>query len=86
MKTIQELMELVNQTIIANASIDKVSSSDMFIRYSPHVNRISMQFYLTGWKQNMDSANIDSCDVSLHSQDDIQEAYWFIHNRKKHIF
>ena len=84
MKTIQELMELVNQTIIANASLDKVSNSDMFIRYSAHVNRLSMQFYLTGWQQN--SKNFDNCDVSLNSPEDIQEAYWFIHNRMKHIF
>lgn len=84
MKTIQELMELVNQAIIANANKDKVSNADMFIRYSAHVNTLSMQFYMTGWKQ--DSPHFESCEVNLSLPSEIQEAYWFIHNRKSFIF
>ena len=78
-------MELVSEAIVANADRKKLSNADMFIEYSPHVNQLSIRFYMTGWKKDADSALCDTCRVYLGTPENIQEAYWFIHNRKGFI-
>lgn len=85
MKTIQELMELVNQAIISNADKNQLTNSQLFIDYSPHINQLSMRFYMTGWKRDNEAPS-DACRVNLSIPEEIQEAYWFIYNRKSFIF
>lgn len=76
-------MELVSEAIVANADRTKVSNAEMFIEYSPHVNELSVRFFMTGWKK--DGAHCDTCKAYLGIPEGIQEAYWFIHNRKGFI-
>ena len=48
MKTVSELLELINQAITTNGS----KYDQWFINFSGHVNKISISYYQAGWEMS----------------------------------
>jgi hypothetical protein len=71
MKTLQDLFEIIAVAVERNG---KYGDSHWFIDYSGHVNKLSVRYYLTGWKLDASPAKIDA----YLNEDGIQAAYWFI--------
>lgn len=78
MKTLSQLLELTNEAVLQNGT----TFNQWFIRFSGHVNTISLTFYQTGWKSDGDYVK-EECLINLNSEGSIQEGYWFIKNRLK---
>ena len=76
MKTVSDLLELVNQAILTNDK-RKAKQNIWFIDFSGHVNSISIRYYLVFDKDN----HYDSCEGYLSNPDHVQELYYFIKNR-----
>ena len=77
MKTLAELMELVQEAIQQSEK----ERNTWFIRFAGHVNLLEIQYYPTGW----DSEKKKRCheiEAWLNREDEIQLAYWFL---KKHL-
>lgn len=78
MKTVSQLLELINQAIITNGS----KYDQWFINFSGHVNKISISYYQAGWEMSKEmGGNADRIDIILNEEGSIQEGYWFIQNR-----
>ena len=75
MKTLGELLELINEKIRMDLMTGR---KQWFFRYSGHVQKTSVDFYLGGWSKNDIS---ESVDINLNDPNSIQEGYWFIKNR-----
>jgi len=74
MKTLKDLFE-----IMAIATEENVkSTSDWFFDYSGHVNKLSISYYLCGWK--LEDAFVQRVSFEL-TEDGIQGAYYFIKTR-----
>ncbi len=62
-------------------STNDYNSTEWFVSFSGHVNRLDITFYLGGWDLDKSkSASGHNCNVYL-DEAGIQEAYWFITNR-----
>ncbi len=75
MKTLTELLEMINEKIRMDLMRDR---NQWFFRYSGHVQKMDVDFYLGGWKKGETSERID---INLNDPNSIQEGYWFIKNR-----
>ena len=77
MKTLEELLELMNEVIKRDLITGR---KEWFFHYSGHVQKISVAFHYGGWKRDSDPTS--RMDTDLKDTNSIQEAYWFIVNRK----
>ena len=76
MKTVSELLGLINQAILNNGS----EFHQWFIDFSGHINSISVSYYRAGWKRDGDNIS-EKIDIRLDEEGSIQEGYWFFKNR-----
>lgn len=76
MKTISELLELVNQAILTNEKHAK-GCNVWFIDFSGHVNSISIRYF----RVFSHDTEPERCHGYLNNPDNVQELYYFIKNR-----
>ncbi len=80
MKTLTELLELINQAILNNGS----KYNQWFIRYSGHVNSVHISYYQAGWEISEETGSRpNELNINLNNEGSIQEGYWFIKNKLK---
>jgi hypothetical protein len=78
MKTLTELLELINQAILNNGT----KYNQWFIDFSGHVNKIEIRYYQAGWKLSQETeTEPDRVRINLDDEGSIQEGYWFVQNR-----
>lgn len=76
MKTISELLELVNMAIENNEKYNK-KQDVWFIDFSGHVNSIGVRYYRV-FDHDLEP---ERCSGYLNKPDHVQELYYFIKNR-----
>ena len=85
MKTLSEVLELVNKAIECNTKKMDVEprneDAKWFINYHGHVNELNIRYYPFGWSNEPDVI-VETCAVYL-TENGIQEGYWFLYNRLK---
>ncbi len=91
MKTLTDLLELVNKAIektnkerelmISIGEVDTQTLYDVFfIDFSGHVNQVAIRYYCVYESKSKDN-RIERCQGYLNNEDNIQELYWFLKNR-----
>lgn len=77
MMTLTDLFQLVAQATEKNGKERKT----WFFSYSGHVNKMSVDYYLTGWTtEGRTKGHCEEIEQTL-SPEGIQALYWFIHTR-----
>lgn len=77
MKTINDLFELV-----AKATEENGEYNHWFFQFSGHINKMEIDYYPTGWKENYAPSLCEKIKQKLN-EDGIQALYWFIKTRLK---
>ncbi len=78
MKTIKDLFELVGKATEQNGK----TYNQWFFDFSGHVNKMKVEYFPTGWKENYAPTISEKIDQVLN-EEGIQALYWFIKTRLK---
>jgi hypothetical protein len=85
MKTLTDLLELVNK------AIEQTDKGDLheqtlyhvfFVDFSGHVNQLDIRYYSI-YNSKSDNNHFRRCKGYLNNEEQIQELYWFLKNRLK---
>ncbi len=79
MKTLTDLFQLVAQATEQNGE----ELRTWFFSYSGHVNKMSIDYYFTGWIKNGKSTGLSEEIEQTLTPEGIQALYWFIKTRLK---